>query len=687
MSRVSATTVGYPFIFMLIAVSSLEKSSKIAMGILLCLAAIIVIVVSYVAKRDLSTVACAVVAASLACFIFAAAEQGNTNAAVTETEQSTYITGTVVEEPRYNGKYEYVIETDDGFRFVFTSNRLDNGQLYSCFEGNVVLYSRTSVADRAYYYAYAEDDFECTFRDSDGTKLTGALSFVRSWSAERINDISAGETAEYLKGVIIGDGTAIGKSLAYKFRVTGLAHVLVVSGSHLTTVLMLITTMLTLGHGRKRIYYISALLIMLAYMALTGFGASVVRAGISGAVLGAGFIISRDADAVNSLGTAALLTGIADPYTAVSLGFQLSFFSTLGIITLGLYLSRRINKYRLPKLVRLTLNAVVLTLSAQLFTLPVLIPIYSELSPVAIMANLLTSWAVGVSVACGVIYLLLSAVFLYPVALPFGFISDVSAKYCIGVADTFCTLPFAYVKIPRMTFAVCIFTVVIAVALFIFFGRRTALPVALAVCTCAAVLVGSTVYCNRCIRITSVCDGCVIVSYKGDAVIVGCGDSIYELRRITYALADIGVDNVGLIVGRNQSDSSLVAAVHEIDTDAVIAETTERLSRACANGVSIIDPDSTASPFDGCTVTSHEQYTIVRIGELSIASVNEYGALPENEKVTLMLCDNGTSGSANIAIIPWQANPLAICADRVYNANDDGFSLTLSTGGRIISVE
>ena len=687
MNRCTAATVGYPFLLMLIAVSPFKYTGKIAIGILLLIVGAVVLAITRMTARRLTAITAAVLAASAACFIFAFAEYGNVRGLESKADTSAHICGTVVSEPRYTDRYEYVIRADDGTRFVFVSNELSDGRLYDRFEGNVVFYSRTSVADKAYMYAYAENGRPCRFECGGKKGINSVLSAVREWSEKQIDSIADGKTAAFLKGVTLGNSTEAGQSLSRSFRAAGLAHVLVVSGAHLTTVLTVITVVFTAGHGRKRRYFACSLLLMLAYMAVTGFGASVVRAGACSAVLWLSYLSARDADPVNSLGAAALFVGIIDPYIAVSIGFQLSFFSSFGIVTLGFWLSRKTDNLSLFVPLKKLLKAVIVTVSAQLFTLPVMITAFSEISAVSVISNLLTYWAVGLTITCAVIYLLLCAMFAYPIAMPFGFASALCAKYCVAVAEGMASLPLAYVKLPQTVCTVCVAIIAAAAAICVI-SRRKPVKIITAAVIFAAVAVActATVYYSGCIRITSVTEGCVMISRKGDAVVVGCGDSVHDARRLIMSAADSRLNRVSLIAADDEQNGALITAVQGMEVSAVMAGESDRLDRACGETTEILPSNGTALPFDGCTVIQNSQYTSVEIDGVRIIIPKKGAAAVGMKDADILLCTDGVIGSAKTAVIYKDAKPLALYAQKVYNANTDSFTLWVSKSGRILSV-
>ncbi len=687
MNRVTAACVGYPFMFMLIAVASLEVSGKAAMSILLFGITLVVFLLAHLKKLKIAAIISGLLAATLACAMFAIVDYNARNGYVENAEYQSHLIGTVVEEPDFNGEYLYLIKSDDGKLIRLYSKSIGDGKLYDSFEGDVTLALRENVTDGAHFSAYADDESSFRFYESGKFGVKGVLSAIRKWSAGKIDEISRDGTSEFLKGIMLGEDGAISNELYKSFKATGLTHVLVISGSHLNIIMLVITSFLTLLRGSRRRYYIIAMMAIFAYMALVGFGASVVRSGICFLVIGVGFISSRDSDPVNSLGAAALITGIIDPYTVINLGFQLSFFAAFGIVTVGAYLIRKIKYGRLPRILRALLSLATITFVAQLFTLPVLVPIYSSISLVSLIANMLISFAVDIAAVLALIYLVLSATYiLYPIALIFGNLSSLFASHCVAVANNLTDNPISYIEVPQMSFAITVLVAFSALAILILKGNRCIKSVAAVICLAIVLLCVSTVFYNDCIRITAVCDGAYIISYKGNAVIAGCGRNKYEAGKLSYACAEtVGVD-ISLIVAEDDYRDALITALAEIDADAVMAPSLNRIKRLYPNSFDLFESGS-ITPFEDCRVTDTEDYTLISIKGVNIAVADKYGHVPPEVRADILLCTEGVKGIAKAAIIMPDTKPLALKANKVYNAYSDEFVLSVSKYGSIVAVE
>jgi competence protein ComEC len=133
--------------------------------------------------------------------------------------------------------------------------------------------------------------------------------------------------------------------LRQRFALTGMAHLLVISGLHLgfvatatflsvRLVMAVFPTLMALGYANK-IAAGAALVVVSAYAAIAGGHVSTIRALIMVLTFALAILLDRSRELMASLALAALIICLAIPGSTADIGFQLSFAS-VGVILLGM---------------------------------------------------------------------------------------------------------------------------------------------------------------------------------------------------------------------------------------------------------------------------------------------------------------------------------------------------------------
>ena len=126
-----------------------------------------------------------------------------------------------------------------------------------------------------------------------------------------------------------------------------------------------------------------SLIITGLYVILTGAAFSSIRAFIMLSICNLALKFRKNNNSLSSLLISAIIILIRKPYAIFSLGFQLSYMAVLGILLFSKWISRKL--FLFPKFIR---SNIVISLSAQIFTLPIIILHFNKVSILSIIANL-----------------------------------------------------------------------------------------------------------------------------------------------------------------------------------------------------------------------------------------------------------------------------------------------------------
>ncbi|MDI3298306.1 MAG: ComEC/Rec2 family competence protein [Bacillota bacterium] len=214
------------------------------------------------------------------------------------------------------------------------------------------------------------------------------------------------EEAAILASLLLNERSGLGEPLQRAFQLTGLVHLLSVSGLHVGFLVpWLELPWRRLGLGARWLGLAGGLG---AYAAVTGGGPPVMRATLTALALRGGSVLLRRPHAPSALALAFLLVTGSRPERVGEVGLQLSFLATAGILGL-LPLLRRIGRSRLSAPLRWLAQGLLVSLAAQAAVLPVLADRFGRVGPWGPLLNLAAGPLVALLLPLGLAGLLAAA--------------------------------------------------------------------------------------------------------------------------------------------------------------------------------------------------------------------------------------------------------------------------------------
>ncbi|MCU0641854.1 MAG: DNA internalization-related competence protein ComEC/Rec2 [Candidatus Margulisbacteria bacterium] len=193
-----------------------------------------------------------------------------------------------------------------------------------------------------------------------------------------LNRILPQKEASLLGSFLLGGNVSpLDDETKERYRQAGLIHLLVVSGTQVS-ILIGVCLALTKSLGSPISASVAGTSFFnLLLVIMTGAGASIVRAAIMGEVMLVGLLFGREKEIYTSLALSALILLVADASVLFDLGFQLSFLATWALVYIAPLLEKK-----LPKLLAISLAPLLATSPIIAFNL-------SQITPGALLSNLL----------------------------------------------------------------------------------------------------------------------------------------------------------------------------------------------------------------------------------------------------------------------------------------------------------
>lgn len=206
------------------------------------------------------------------------------------------------------------------------------------------------------------------------------------------------QNAELVFSALFGDKSLLSQGIYDNFKLSGVAHLLAVSGLHVGILVGILIVLLKLFKAKPTIKLIVVSIVLLFYAYLCGFSVSVVRACIMSIIMLLAPILFAEYDSLSSLSFAGIVLFMMNPFIAFDIGFILSFSCVLGIIMFTKPISRFLNKLKFPKVLS---NSLAISTATMITLIIPLAYFFNNLNIISILANiiLIPIFTIGFTIA------------------------------------------------------------------------------------------------------------------------------------------------------------------------------------------------------------------------------------------------------------------------------------------------
>jgi competence protein ComEC len=252
-----------------------------------------------------------------------------------------------------------------------------------------------------------------------------------------INQVLPEPHAGLLAGILFGTKATLSQEFLNALTTTGTLHIIALSGMNIS-ILSGISITALLRVVSRRVASLLTILITIGFVWFVGPSASVVRAAIMGSLTLLSIVSGRQ---TWTMLTYCLTVGVmilVKPDWIGNLSFQLSALATLGIILFG-WKSVSAPKNLVKAFVGDSLRV---TLSAQVFTIPLILFVFRRISLVSPLTNMLIGWVIAPLTGLGMATAILGWIWL-PLGYAFGWVNWVLLEYLILMVEWTAKLPFS----------------------------------------------------------------------------------------------------------------------------------------------------------------------------------------------------------------------------------------------------
>lgn len=282
----------------------------------------------------------------------------------------------------------------------------DRVEVGATVRGRAILHP-DDVKRRSSYRIAVRGPLEIAAPTSRGSRMATLIRHSLA-DAAGAHDPDARLGATLLPGLVLGDTSAQSRELADDLRTSGLSHLTAVSGANVAIVLGAVLWLLQRTRMRRALRFVCLGMLLVLFVAVVQPQPSVMRAAVMGAISLYALATGATKQSAAALWLSVIVLLLLDPFMAWQYGFGLSVAATAGLIVLQPLLAERLPKHRV-------LNAVLVTVAAQIATLPLLLAMGAPPTWLSIPANVLAEPLVAPATVSGFVATTLAAFALLPV--------------------------------------------------------------------------------------------------------------------------------------------------------------------------------------------------------------------------------------------------------------------------------
>jgi competence protein ComEC len=281
--------------------------------------------------------------------------------------------------------------------------------------------------------------------------------------------------AGFLSAIILGKKEGIPQDIMLDFQMGGVAHVIAISGLNVGFIVYMLIIVLSFFPISFRWQNLAAIFLLIIHMLLTGANPPVIRATIMIIIYLIGVILQRKPEVYNTLFFAGFIFLLYHPQDLFSVSFQLSFIAVLTMLLfyekfkpLEKMISEKLPDWGvLRKLIIATVQLFLISLAAQIGTIPLTASYFKQLPIVALGLNLIVVPLLGFVTPVGFMILCFS-LFSGQIALLVSEFLSVIIQTLFTLVHLAANLPGAYIRI--LSFDWLAFSIYCIIVLLLFYS-------------------------------------------------------------------------------------------------------------------------------------------------------------------------------------------------------------------------
>ena len=289
---------------------------------------------------------------------------------------------------------------------------------------------------------------------------------------KNINNKFPEETRGVFLGILLGDKNSIEEDVRQNFADSSLSHILAVSGTHISYVVVCISVLFKKLKLNKNIRKVLTSLVLFMYLYLVDFSASATRAVIMSNIVILQMLFYRKQDTITTIAFSSIIILINNPYAILNIGFLLSYGGTIGIILFVNRISIESKEDFFQRFKSYLKDICIVTISAQTIIMPIIIYYFNTISFTFIISNIIASLIIGPIIMIGLVIIAISFFKIPIISLIIRFY-NILIVILVKTADIISKIPISkiYLKTPTTLEIIFYYSVVFLIALLIYIKK------------------------------------------------------------------------------------------------------------------------------------------------------------------------------------------------------------------------
>ena len=273
----------------------------------------------------------------------------------------------------------------------------DNSELFENLQiGSVIKFTPTNLYKSDLFY----NEIPNSTRYSENLKYTAIANIenltylktdktfaetIKSYIKNNLGKGLTNENVEIAYSALFGEKEMLPEGQYNAFQLSGVAHILAVSGLHVSIIVAILYKLLDLLKIKRWWKVVLVFIAILFYAYVCNFSYSVIRAGIMSLLMLIAPLVYREYDSLAALSFAGIVIYLINPLCVFDISFLMSFACSIGIIMLYKPIKSALNHTKMPAWL---VNSLALSLSVEISLLFIMAFFFKRFNLIAIVSNI-----------------------------------------------------------------------------------------------------------------------------------------------------------------------------------------------------------------------------------------------------------------------------------------------------------